>query len=190
MLRLATSRTAQEVSLSAFPPGPRARWKVLLRGALWPAGAASTALAILLLGPSAVEHPTRLAVLTILVCLAWWAVAHAAARRFQAALAAPLGITARAVRPDPTRIDLATLERWTTEAGSDDARTAALARAALARARVDAETLGEHLTHDDPAVRAALFEQLARSPTPAMKNELRAAVAIEEDDRALALGMK
>ncbi|MCW5803479.1 MAG: hypothetical protein KIT31_13935, partial [Deltaproteobacteria bacterium] len=72
VLRLATSRTAQEVSLSAFPPGPRARWKVLLRGAVGPAGAASAALVLLLLGPSAVEHPTRLAALTIGVCLAWW----------------------------------------------------------------------------------------------------------------------
>ena len=36
VMRLATARTAQEVSLSAFPPGPRARWKVLLRGAVGP----------------------------------------------------------------------------------------------------------------------------------------------------------
>ena len=32
VLRLATSRTSQELALSALPPGPRARWKVLLRG--------------------------------------------------------------------------------------------------------------------------------------------------------------
>src|SRR6478672_3668077 len=62
VLRLATSRTSQEVSLSALPPAPRARWKVLLRGAVWPAGAAAAGLVLLALGPTA---PARLAVAAI-----------------------------------------------------------------------------------------------------------------------------
>ncbi len=48
-------------------------------------------------------------------------------------------------------------------------------RAVLARARVDATDLADHLRHDEPAVRAALFDQLARAPTPALRGELRAA---------------
>jgi len=190
VFRLATSRTAQEVSLSAFPPNPRARWKVLLRGAVWPAAAGLAAFALLLVGPQTLFlHPAHLAAVGIAVALAWWIVALVAARRFQAALAAPLNIRTRRV-DDPTQIDLATLERWTQVAGDADPRTAALARAALARARVDATQLAEHLRHDEPDVRAALFDQLARTPSPALRGELRAAVIIEDDDRALALGLK
>jgi len=35
-----------------------------------------------------------------------------------------------------------------------------------------------------------MFAQLARTPVPALRGELRAALAIEDDDRALALGIK
>ncbi|MDX2094255.1 MAG: hypothetical protein SFX73_40865, partial [Kofleriaceae bacterium] len=136
VLRLATSRTSQEIELSAFPPGPRARWKVLLRGAMWPAGAALAALVLLLVGPVAVNHPRQLAGAAVIVALAWAIVAQIGARRFQAALAAPLGIRTRRTE-DLTRIDLDTLEKWSSIAGQDDAKVAGLARAVLARARVD-----------------------------------------------------
>lgn len=189
VLRLATSRPAQEVSLSAFPPDPRARWKVLLRGAVWPASAAVAALGIVAIGPAALAHPDRLAGVAIAVAVIWAIVAQVAARRFQTALAAPLGIKARRVE-DVTRIDLATLERWTHAAGDADPRVAALARAALARARVAASDLADQLTNDEPAVRAALFDQLARAPERSVRNELRAAMMIEDDDRAFALGLK
>jgi len=189
VLRLATSRTSQEIELSPLPVGPRARWKVLLRGAVWPAGAAAAALVLLAIGPGALASPTTLAATTIAIAIIWWIASQLAARRFQAALAAPLGIRA-ATRDDPRRIDLESLEAWTRRAGDPDARTAALAQAALARARVDASDLADHLRDDDPAVRAALFEQLARAPIAALRGELRAAIAIEDDDRALALGIK
>lgn len=186
----ATSRAGQELSLSVFPPQPRARWKVILRGAVSPASAGTAAFVLLLLGPAALlRHPLQLAGAAIAITAVWWFVAVAAARRFQTALAAPLNIRTRRF-DDPTRIDLATLQRWTHAAGDPDPRAAALARAALARARVDAAQLAEHLRDDDPTVRAALFDQLARSPSPAVRNELRAAVMIEDDDRALALGLK
>lgn len=190
VFRLATSRTAQEVSLSAFPPNPRARWKVLLRGLVWPAAAGVAAFVLLLVGPQRfLLHPVKLAAAGIAVALVWWLVAMVAARRFQAALAAPLKIQTARV-DDPTQIDLATLERWTQAAGDADPKIAALARGALARAKVDATQLGEHLRHDEADVRAALFDQLARTPTPALRGELRAAVMIEDDDRAFALGLK
>lgn len=186
VLRFATSRTSQELSLSALPPVPRGRWKVLLRGSIWPAGAALAALVLLLIGP---QPPTRLAAAAIVIAIAWAIAARIAARRFQTALAAPLGIKETRV-DDPRRIDLASLERWTHDAGSDDGRAAALARAAIARARVDASDLADHLRHDEPSVRAALFDQLTRVPAHALRGELRAALAIEDDDRALALGIK
>jgi len=190
VFRLATTRTAQEVSLSAFPPNPRARWKVLLRGLVWPAAAGVAAFVLFLVGPQTLlSHPSHLAAIGIAVALTFWIVALVAARRFQTALAAPLNIRTRKI-DDPTQIDLATLEKWTQVAGDADPRTAALARAALARAKVDATQLAEHLRHDEADVRAALFDQLARSPSPALRNELRAAVVIEDDDRALALGLK
>ncbi len=189
VLRAATSRTGQEVSLSALPPGPRARWKVLLRGAVWPIGAALAAFALLLVGPTAVAHPTHVAVVVMGIGGIWAAAGQRVARRFQAALAAPLGIRATRIA-DPTRIDLATLEQWTMAAGSADEPTAALARAALARARVAPSDLADHLRHDDPAVRAALFEQLARTPDRSVRAELRAATLIEEDDRAFGLGLE
>jgi hypothetical protein len=189
VFRLATSRTAQEVSLSAFPPGPRARWKVLLRGALWPAGAALAAFVLLVVGSARLD-PVATAAAAIAITIAFWIAAQVTARRFQTALAAPLNIRTQHRRDDPSRIDLVTLERWTQSAGDDDPRIAALARAALARARVDATDLAEHLRHDEPAVRAALFDQLARSPSPALVRELRVAVKIEDDDRALILALK
>ncbi len=189
VLRLATSRTSQEIELSAFPPGPRARWKVLLRGGVWPAGAALGAFILLMIGPTAVAHPRQLALGAMGVALAWWIAGQIAARRFQAALAAPLGIKARRSE-DVRQIDLGTLERWSQVAGGDDPRAAGLARAALARARVAPSDLADHLRHDEPAVRAALFEQLARTPAPALRGELRAAVGIEDDDRALSLGLE
>ena len=197
VLRLATSRTSQEVSLSALPAGARARWKVLLRGAVWPAGAAAAALVLLAIGPEALRDPVRLATAAIGIAIVWAVTARVAARRFQTALAGSLGI--RAVeREDPRRIDLATLERWTHSAGSDDPKAAALARAAIARARIDPSDLSDHLRHDEPAVRAAMYDQLARSPprsingllSDPLREELRAAISIEDDDRALALGIR
>lgn len=188
VLRLATSRPAQELALSALPPGPRARWKVLLRGAVWPAGAAAAALVLLVLGPAALARPVALALAATAVALAAAVLARTAASRFQTALAAPLGIRS-ARRDDPRRIDLDTLERWSHATGDDDARTAALARAALARARVEPAELADHLRHDDPPVRAALFAQLARTPAAELRGELRAAIAIEDDDRALVAGI-
>jgi len=189
VLRFATSRTTQELSLSVLPPAPRARWKVLLRGAIWPAGAAVAALVLLQIGPVALRNPARLAGVAIAIAVVWAVAARIAARRFQTALAAPLGIK-QTRRDDPRRIDLDTLERWTAAAGSDDRKLAALARAALARARIDATDLADHLRHDEPAVRAALFDQLARSPAQTLRGELRAAIGIEDDDRALVLGIK
>lgn len=189
VLRLATSRTSQEIELSPFPPGPRARWKVLLRGAIWPLGAGGAALVLLLIGPVAVAHPTELALAGMGVAIVWWIVGQVTARRFQAALAAPLGIRAHQAE-DLRKIDLETLERWANAAGGDDPRIAAIARAAMVRARVDVSGLADHLRHDEATVRTALFEQLARSPTPSLRGELRAAVEIEDDDRALAAGLK
>lgn len=189
VLRAATSRAGQEIQLSAFPPVPRGRWKVLLRGGLFPLGAAIAAFVLMQVGPGIVAHPTRLAAAAVGVALVWAIAAQIGARRFQAALAAPLGI--RAHRAEDLRtIDLETLERWSAVAGADDPRDAALARAALARAQVKASDLADHLRHDEPAVRTALFEQLARSPAPELRGELRAAVEIEDDDRALAVGLE
>ena len=189
VLRAATSRTSQEIELSAFPPVPRGRWKVLLRGGLFPLGSALAALVLLQIGPAAVAHPTRLAAAAVGVALLWAIAAQIGARRFQAALAAPLGI--RAHRAEDLRtIDLETLERWSHVAGADDPRDAALARAALARAKIKASDLADHLRHDEAAVRTALFDQLARAPEPELKGELRAAVEIEDDDRALAAGLE
>jgi hypothetical protein len=188
VLRAATSRTSQEIELSPLPPSPRARWKVLLRGGIWPAGALLAALVLLAIGPGAMEHPDKLAAAGVAVAIVWFFVAQRAARRFQTALAAPLKI--RAPRADDlSRVDLDTLERWSARAGSDDPRVSALATAALARARVPVVNLADHLRHDEPAVRAALFAQLVLSPAPELRNELRAAVMIEDDDRALALGL-
>lgn len=187
VLRLATSRTSQEIELSALPPTPRARWKVLLRGGMWPLGAAAAALVLLLVGPVAITRPIELAGAAVVVALVWFAVAQVAARRFQTALAAPLNI--RTHREAIGRIDLGTLEKWAAIAGGSEAHTAALARAAIARARVAASDLEDHLRHDEPAVRAALYEQLARVPAPELRAELRAAVMIEDDDHALALGL-
>ncbi len=189
VLRLATSRTSQEIELSAFPPGPRARWKVLLRGAIWPLGAAVAAGVLLAIGPTAVAHPTRLAAAAVGVAVVWWIAGQIAARRFQTALAAPLGIRAHQAE-DLRTIDMVTLERWSQAAGGNDLRVAGLARAAISRARVAAGDLADHLRHDEPAVRTALFDQLARSPTPSLRGELRASVEIEDDDRALAAGLK
>lgn len=195
VLRLATSRPAQELALSTVPPAPRARYKVLLRGAMWPTGAAAAAFALLLLGPAAVAHPVRLAGAAIAVALAAAVLARIAARRFQTALAAPLGIptanrtAADRAAQDPRRIDLETLQRWTLATAAADPRHAALARAALARARIAPTDLADHLRDDEPAVRAALFTQLTRTPAPELRGELRAAIAIEDDDDALAAGI-
>ena len=136
VFRLATSRTSQEIELSALPPVPRGRWKVLLRGALYSVGAGAAAFALLLVGPAIVQNPSALAGAGIGVAIVWWIVGQVAARRFQAALAAPLGI-AGTRRADNT-IDLDTLERWTAVAGDGaDARAAGLAKVVLARARID-----------------------------------------------------
>ncbi|CAN5915701.1 hypothetical protein BH11MYX2_BH11MYX2_29120 [soil metagenome] len=188
VLRAATSRTSQEIELSPLPPGPRDRWKVLLRGCIWPGGALFAALVLLAIGPPAMKHPDKLAAAGVVVAVVWFFVAQRAARRFQTALAAPLGIQSHRAE-DLQRVDLETLERWSRGAGSDDPRVSALAEAALARARVPAANLADHLRHDEPAVRAALFAQIILAPAPELRGELRAAVMIEDDDRALALGL-
>src|SRR5690606_22477833 len=97
------------------------RWKVLLRGAVWPAATAAAALGLFAAGPVALEEPATLAGITCAVALAWAVATRVAARRFQAALAAPLGIRTTRV-DDALRIDLDTLERWVHAAGSRDAR--------------------------------------------------------------------
>ena len=189
VLHLATSRTTQELALSALPPIARARWKVLLRGAFAPVGIGLAGVGLLLAGPAAIQDRTALAVVAIAVAVAWGISARVTARRFGVALAAPLGVRTR-VAAAAARLDLDTLEQWSAVAGGDDASAAALARAAIVRARIDIEDLGEHLRHDSPGVRAALFEQLARVPTPSLRGELRAALAIEDDDHALALAIE
>ena len=189
VLRLATSRTSQELELSAVPPAPRARWKVLLRGLIYPAGGRGDRVVLFLIGPTLLHESTRVAAAAIAIAVVWAIAARIAAARFQRALAAPLGIQ-QARREDPRRIDLETLERWTEAAGGEQPAVAALARAALQRARVDPSDLADHLRHDEADVRAAMFAQLARTPVPALRGELRAALAIEDDDRALALGIK
>jgi len=189
VFRLATSRTSQELALSSLPPGPRARWKVLLRGLVYPAGVVASAFVLFAIGPAVGRAPARVAIVAIAIAIVWAIAARVAARRFQNALAAPLGIR-EVRREDPRRIDLETLERWTHAAGAGDAKAAALARAALQRARIDPSDLADHLRHDDHEVRAAMFDQLGRTPVLGLRKELRAAIAIEDDDRALALGIK
>ena len=189
VLRLATSRTSQELALSALPPALRARWKVLLRGLVYPAGVVASAFGLFAIGPAILREPARVSCFAIAVAVAWAIAGRIAARRFQRALAAPLGIR-QARRDDPHLIDLETLERWAHTAGAGDAKAAALARAALRRARIDPSDLADHLRHDDDEVRAAMFDQLARTPVAALRGELRAAISIEVDDRTLALGIK
>ena len=189
MLRFATSRTSQELELSALPPAPRGRWKVLLRGAVWPAGAAARRARAVRDRTGGAARTDALAGVAIAIAIAWAIAARIAARRFQTALAAPLGIRKHA-RDDPRRIDLDDARALDARRRRRRSEQAALARAALARARVDATDLADHLRHDEPAVRAALFDQLARVPTPALRGELRAAIGIEDDDRALVLGIK
>ncbi|MEP6864705.1 MAG: cyclic nucleotide-binding domain-containing protein [Deltaproteobacteria bacterium] len=189
VLRLATSRTSQELELSAVPAAPRTRWKVLLRGLIYPAAAAATAYVLFLIGPALLHESTRVATAAIAIAVVWAIAARITAARFQTALAAPLGIQ-QARREDSRRIDLETLARWTEAAGDEQPAVAALARAALQRARVDPSDLADHLRHDEADVRAAMFAQLVRTPVPALRGELRAALAIEDDDRALAFGIK
>ncbi len=190
VLRAATSRTAQEIALSALPPVPRARWKVLLRGAATPLGAALGGGALVLLGKAALTEPRLVFGGALFVAVLWLIAVRIAARAFLAALAAPLGMKGLTQAAGRETLDLDALHRLVDAAGSDDARTAALARAALARGGGRADEIVGHLDHDDPRVRATLYELAARRPSPAARAELRAAAAIEDDGATLAAAVK
>ena len=182
VLRSATARTGQEVSLSALPPGPRARWKVLLRGLMTPLGAAIAGLVLVAAGPDVVARPIRFAIALVgAALLLWWSVRRAA-RSFVAALAAPLGMKAVALGGRARDgLDLDELRRLVDATGAHDG---ALARAALARAGGSADEITGHLDHDDAGVRTALYQLAARHPSAAAEADLRGAATIEDDPAA------
>ena len=191
VLRAATSRTGQEISLSALPPVPRARWKVLLRGAATPLGAAAAGGVLAVLGARALASPVGFAVAVATTIAVWLWVVQQAATRFLAALAAPLGMKSVALagrRRDG--FDLDTMTRLVAATGASDPGTAALAHAALARAGGAADEITAHLADDDPAVRRALYHLAARRPRPAAARELRAAALIDDDPAALAAAVR
>jgi hypothetical protein len=191
VLRPATSRTGQEVSLSALPPVPRARWKVLLRGAATPIGVAAMGGVLILLARAGASGLATLAAIVLGLILVWLVAVRAAAGRFLAALATPLGLRGLATSGvDKAGLDLAQLEAAVAAAGSDDPRTAAIGRALVARTSTTADELARRLEHEDAAVRAAVFELVARAPSPAVRREVAAAVAIEDDDDALCRGLR
>jgi hypothetical protein len=191
VLRAATSRTGQEVSLSALPPVPRARWKVLLRGAATPLGTAAMGAALILATELDVTDLATLAAIAIGLMAIWLVVVRRAARRFLAALATPLGLRGLAISGvERTTFDLAQLEASVAAAGDEDPRRAAIGRALIARTSVTSDELVRHLDHDNPSVRAALFSLIARAPSPAARREVAAAVTIEDDDVALCGGLR
>ncbi|MEZ4400753.1 MAG: cyclic nucleotide-binding domain-containing protein [Kofleriaceae bacterium] len=185
VLRAATSRTGQELALSALPPVPRARWKVLLRGAGTPLGAALAGGALIALGPLTITGP-RVAMVMAGVVMVWLVAVRNAAARFLAALAAPLGMRAVALaRREPAHLDLDLLIRMVAATGQADPLVAGAARAALARAGGAADEITPHLAHDEPAVRRALYLLAAARPRPEARGELAAATAIEDDEACL-----
>jgi len=191
VLRAATSRTAQEIALSALPPVPRARWKVLLRGGATPLGAAIGGGALVLMGKAALTEPRLVFGGALALAVIWLIVVRIAARAFLGALAAPLGMKGVALAgAHRETLDLDALHRLVDAAGSSDARTAALARAALGRYGGRADEIAGHLAHEDPRVRTTLYELAARRPSAAARAELRAAASIEDDDDALAAAVK
>ncbi len=186
VLRAATSRTTQELSLGLLGPADRPRWKLLLRGVVTPLGGALAGTALIAL-PALRMTPRALLGVELGVALLWLFAVRTAARAFVATLAAPLGMKqvalADSVQRVPLRLDqlLALIERT----GDDDATAAAVARALVTRSGARADELGEHLTHEDPRVRAGLLTLAARHPHPAATPELRALLAVEGDDAAL-----
>ncbi len=186
VLRAATSRTGQEISLSALPPVPRARWKVLLRGAATPVGAALAGGVLYLVSAQVLKAPTEFAAVLAMVIVVWLIVVRRAARSFLAAMAAPLGMRGVALRGrERTGFDLDAWLRLVATAGDPDPRAAELARAALARSGGAADEITPYLADEDPGVRRALYELAARRPRPAAQRELRAAAQIEDDGEAL-----
>ncbi len=190
VLRAATSRTGQELSLSALPPVPRARWKVLLRGAATPLGAALAGGVLYLTSARAVTEPVAFAAILAGVILVWLVVVRRAARSFLAAMAAPLGMRGVALRGrQHTAFDLDAWIRLVAATGLPEPRAAELARAAMARSGGAADEITPYLADEDPAVRRALYELAARRPRPAAVRELHVAAQIEDDPEALAAAL-
>ncbi|MBP6836090.1 MAG: cyclic nucleotide-binding domain-containing protein [Kofleriaceae bacterium] len=189
LLRAATSRTGQEVSLSALPPAPRARWKVLLRGAATPVGTAAAGALLLAAGWSPIgQRATWLAVAAGLTVV-WLLVVRAAAARFVQVLATPLGLAELAgAAGRATPLDLDEVRAAALAAGSagDEGE---LGRARLHRIHARADDLLAHLTDPDAAVRLAVVELAAQAPAPALRLELAAAIACEDDDAVFARGL-
>ncbi len=190
VLRAATSRTGQELALSALPPVPRARWKVLLRGAATPLGAALAAGALVLAGKAAITEPRAVALAALLVLLVWLGAVRAAARGFVAALAAPLGMKRVAQVRRTATLQLDELHRLVAAAGDPSPRIGALAAAGLASAAGNADEIVAHLDHEDAQVRATLYALAARRPRASARAELRGAARIEDDPGALAAAIK
>ncbi len=191
VLRAATSRTGQEISLSALPPVPRARWKVLLRGVATPLGVAAAGGALVVLGARALASPVGFALAVAMAVVGWLWVVRRAATRFLAALAAPLGMKSVAFAgPSREGFDLDTWVRLVAATGAPDPSTAALAHAALGRSGGAADEITPYLADEDPAVRRALYELAARRPRPGAASELRAAALIEDDPIALAAAVR
>ncbi len=190
VLRAATSRTGQELSLSALPPVPRARWKVLLRGAATPLGAALAGAILYVLTQRGALPASPFAALLAGVTVVWLVAVRRAARSFLAAMAAPLGMRGVALRGrEHGAFDLDAWTRLVAAAGDPDPRSAELARAALARSSGAADEITPYLAHEDPVVRRALYELAAARPRPSAQRELRAAAQIEDDELALAAAL-
>jgi hypothetical protein len=189
ILRNATSRTSQEVSLSVLAPAERERWKLLLRGLVTPLGAALAA-GTLVVGGAGLW--SRRIVAAVPVLAFFWVVAvRRAARAFLASLTAPLGMREVALREARRKtVGLDEIVALLEKAGDPDPRTSELARTLLDRVGFRADELSPHLDHDDARVRAALFAMAARAPHPHAAGDLRAAVAVERDPDALAAGLR
>jgi hypothetical protein len=190
VLRAATSRTGQELSLSALPPVPRARWKVLLRGAATPLGAALCGGVLYMVSSQALTATTTFAAILGAGTVVWLVVVRRAARSFLAAMAAPLGMRGVALHArQRAAFDLDAWTRLVAAAGDPEPRPAELARAALARASGAADEITPYLADEDDGVRRALYELAARRPRPAALRELSVAARIEDDPEVVAAAL-
>jgi hypothetical protein len=197
-LKFSVSRSTQEVSLSALPGHEGGRWKVLLRGGAGQIGGIMAGVFLLAQQSAAMPSATLLSWVGLGLSIVWLWAARKSGSSYVSSLGAALGMSrvgtesrahaARVARV--ARVDRRLLDKAVARLGDAEPRLAALGRAMLTRACPRSSELEPYLVHPDAKVREALFAIAALRPDPSARVALSAAVEVEEDEAALAMGFR
>ena len=191
-MKFGFGRPAQEIALSPLSDRDRSRAKVLVRGVYSQSGSALAGFLLIAVTPLLAEYHGLIPASAAILAVTWLVLQQRVARNYLDTLTAGLGtrrLFSRNANEEAMldRDGLAKVVEMLADKGTERSQ---LAREILSIAVRDTAVLTPHLESDSPSVRRALYEELARAPSPASARALREAVLSEDpEDGALEAGL-